>query len=423
MYKKYLNCYNVLITGLLTLTLGILVLTLNQKFIVLIIYLVATLLMIYAISNIIKLITKKDVIHKKNGIMMQIMLNITISSIFFFAPKIPLSLFSLIFGLYIILNSIIKLVNYIIFKINHINGRLVELIVFIFYLVFGIFCVSMPSSHLKTILFIIGLYFILLGSTYISDFVTQMIPSKQKDNIKRKFKITLPIFLSVLIPHETLKQINKNSDVNEYVPKKIFKGNDDEKNDLEILIHVTKKGFGITGHADICFEGKIYSYGNYDHSSYKIFNSIGDGILSISDNKEKYIQFCIKDSKKTIFVFGIKLTEKQKEAVKKQLNKIKENIYIWDDAYKNKEYMNHNYYATRLHKDVNSKFYKFKSGKFKTYFVLSTNCVQLVDYILGVTGSNILRINGLITPGAYYDFLATEYTKKNSNVISYKIYK
>ena len=64
MYKKYLNCYNVLITGLLTLTLGILVLTLNQKFIVLIIYLVAALLMIYAISNIIKLITKKEVMAK-----------------------------------------------------------------------------------------------------------------------------------------------------------------------------------------------------------------------------------------------------------------------------------------------------------------------------------------------------------------------
>lgn len=423
MYKKYLNCYNVLITGLLTLTLGILTLTLSQKFIVLIIYLVASLLMIYAISNIIKLITKKDATHKRNGLVMQLMLNITISSIFFFAPKIPLSLFSLIFGLYIILNSIIKLVNYIIFKINHISGRFVELIVFTFYLVFGIFCVSMPSSHLKTILFIIGLYFILLGSTYISDFITQLIPAKQKNNFKRRFKITLPIFLSVLIPHQTLNQISKKGNVDEYVPKKIFKKDDDNKTDLEVLIHVTKKGYGITGHADICFEGKIYSYANYDHFSYKIFGSIGDGILCIADNKEKYIKFCIKDSKKTIFVFGIRLTEKQKNEVKAQLNKLKDNTYIWEDAYKNKEYMCHNYYATRLHKEVKTKFYKFKSGKFKTYFVLSANCVQLVDFILGVTGSNILRVNGIITPGAYYDFLATEYTKKNSNVISYKIYK
>lgn len=423
MYKKYLNCYNVLITGLLTLTLGILTLTLSLKFIVLIIYLVATLLFVYAISNIIKLITKKNINHKTQGIVMQIMLNITISSIFFLAPKIPLSLFSLIFGLYIILNSIIKLVNYIIFKINHISGRFVELIVFTFYLVFGIFCISMPSTNLKTILFIIGLYFILLGSTYISDFITQIIPTKQKNNFKRKVKITLPIFMSVLIPHETLNQISKKDDINEYVPKKIFKKETNEKPDLEILIHVTKNGFGITGHADICFEDKIMSYGNYDHNSFRLFEAIGDGVLFIGDNKEKYIDFCIKNNKKTLFVFGIKLTDEQKKSVRQQIDKLMLSTDKWDDAYKNKEYKKHNYYATKLYKAIKPEFYKFSKGKFKTYFVLSNNCVKLVDYILGATGSNILKINGFITPGIYYDYLATEYTKKNSNVISYKIYK
>ena len=423
MYKKYLNCYNVLITGLLTLTLGILTLTLNQKFIVLIIYLVASLLMIYAISNIIKLITKKDTNQKMQGMIMQIMLNITISCIFFLAPKIPLSLFTLIFGLYAILNSVIKLVNYLIFKINHLKGRFIELLVFAFYLFFGIFCICIHSTNLKAILLIIGLYFILLGATYISDFITQIIPKKQKNNFKRKFKITLPLFMSVLIPHDALNQINKNKDMKTYTPQKIFKETDEEKPDLEILIHVTKKGFGITGHADICFENKVYTYGNYNHNSFRLFNSIGDGVLVIARDKEKYIKFCIKDCKKTIFVFGIKLTDKQKMIVKDKLNELKKNTYVWDDAYKNTEYMSHNYYATRLYKDVKSSFYKFKNGKFKTYFVCSTNCVSLVDYVLGATGTNIIRLNGIITPGAYYDYLATEYTKKNSNVISYKIYK
>ena len=56
------------------------------------------------------------------------------------------------------------------------------------------------------------------------------------------------------------------------------------------------------------------------------------------------------------------------------------------------------------------------------YFLLSTNCVKLVDEIVGITGSDLLKINGVITPGAYYAFLEKELKKENSNVISKQIY-
>ena len=415
MYKKYLNLSNLLIIGSATLAIGILTLTLNKRFLFVIVYLISLLLLLNAVFNIIKLIGKKITV-KTHGIILQTFLNIIISILFISIPDIPFSILSLIFGIYIIFNGIVKLINYIIFKANRTKGRFLELFVFIFYLIFGFSCMLSPLVSINTILTIIGIYFIMLGSTYILDFVTQLIPAKQKNKFRKKLKITLPVFLSALVPRNMLDQIdNGNNIIKE----------EKETADLEIFIHVTKDGFGQTGHCDFYFDNEVISYGNYDHDSLKLFESIGDGVLFTTSKKEKYIKFCIKDSNKTIFGFGLKLTETQKEKIRKQLEKIKSNTYAWDYPIieSKKKFKKRPFYAIRLNKSVGAKFYKFKNGKYKTYFVLSTNCVRLVDDVLGNSCLNSIKISGIITPGSYYDFLATEYMKKNSNVVSYTIYK
>ena len=47
---------------------------------------------------------------------------------------------------------------------------------------------------------------------------------------------------------------------------------------------------------------------------------------------------------------------------------------------------------------------------------------MLADYIIGKSGIDLLKMNGVITPGAYYEYLNREFQKKNSMVISRKIY-
>ena len=69
-----------------------------------------------------------------------------------------------------------------------------------------------------------------------------------------------------------------------------------------------------------------------------------------------------------------------------------------------------------------AEFYKFYKSTYKTYFLLSTNCVKLVDEVVGATGSDLLKINGVITPGAYYEYLEQEFKKEKSNVITKQIY-
>lgn len=83
----------------------------------------------------------------------------------------------------------------------------------------------------------------------------------------------------------------------------------------------------------------------------------------------------------------------------------------------------YNDYASVLYKSTGAKFYRFKSGKVKTYFGLNTNCVLLADSVIGHSGIDILSINGIITPGTYYEYLKNEFIKRNSIVISQNIYR
>lgn len=148
----------------------------------------------------------------------------------------------------------------------------------------------------------------------------------------------------------------------------------------------------------------------------------GDGTLFIVNNRDKYLKFCIEHSKKTFFAFGITLTDNQKEKVRKEIDRIMEKSYEWKCIQELDPENDYQDYGSCLYKATKAKFYKFnKNSEYHLYYALWTNCVKIVDQILGVTGSALLRLNGVITPGSYYYFLDEEYKRKNSNVISKEI--
>ena len=41
--------------------------------------------------------------------------------------------------------------------------------------------------------------------------------------------------------------------------------------------------------------------------------------------------------------------------------------------------------------------FKFKRGRYKTYFVLGSNCVKLAEAIMGKAGMDIIDLNGIIS--------------------------
>ena len=121
------------------------------------------------------------------------------------------------------------------------------------------------------------------------------------------------------------------------------------------------------------------------------------------------------------------MTEEQKQSVRKQIGLLTPLLIRWypDGQLAAMGKPNRGAvddYASRLYEATGARFYKFRSGRFKTYFVLGTNCVLLADRLIGASGSDIIHVSGIITPGTYYDYLNRQYLLQNSNVISRHAY-
>lgn len=417
--KKYMDSSSFLIIGILLILFGIIILVGGVPIFENISNIVLILMILISMKDLFSLLQKKE--EKKFKIFGKI-LNTFLAIIALVFNEYSIAIVPILFSIYMICNGILgNLVEYVIYKLNKMKCGARNLIEGLIYLSIGLMVLFSPIIYLDLVLKILGIYSVLLGFSYIMDYLEL----KHHKKFPR-IKICLPSIIEAIIPLSVLqninKMINKNDDVI-YVQKK-----NDEKVDLEILIHVTENGFGRLGHMDICFEGEIISFGNYDKSTYRLFEGTGSGILFFIKDRNKYIKFCIENSKKTLFVFGLKLTEKEKQDIRKNIDKIKDNLVPWNPPcveYKNKKHFKKKEftdYASKLYRKTKAKFYKFKTGKYKIYFVLGNNCVSLSNKIIGKALKDSFKISGIITPGTYYDYLEREFMKKNSIVVSKKIY-
>lgn len=344
-------------------------------------------------------------------------------------PQIPVSILPLLISIYFILNGIIKLITILLLYKEKVPGKLKEFSLFVLYLSIGIPLLIAPLKNISLVLLIMAIYTLLLGIRFVLDFFSNIIPIRLKNKLKRRVRITLPVILEAIIPYQVLNEINYFIDKEEY--DQIVMHHDKNTNtipDIEIFVHSSMNGFNRLGHVDIFFDDIVYSYGNYDDNSKTFFEMIGDGVL-FTANKDDYIPFCISHSHKTIIGFGLKLNDNQKKNIEKYIDDLFKNMYEWNSPLEegirdNKKIKKRDYqdYASCLYRATNANFYKFKSGKFKKYFVLGVNCCLLADSIIGKSGTDILKMNGIITPGSYYEYLNREFKKKKSMVISKTIY-
>ena len=208
--------------------------------------------------------------------------------------NIPISILPIIFGIYLLINAIIKLINASILWKNKANGRLVETITFLIYFTVSISIIFAPIKNLSIVLLIIGIYILFLGINYIIDFISFIIPRKVRKKIKRNIRISLPAIIEAIIPFTVLSEINYLLDKENYDSNFPFEEKSvDVLPDLEIFVHTSNRGFNRMGHVDLYYNGQVISYGNYDDYSMRFFNMIGDGVLFTTD-KDKYIPFCIE---------------------------------------------------------------------------------------------------------------------------------
>lgn len=415
---KIYNTTISIISGLILIVVGILLIIFNTSFYINTINVLLIIAILNGFIQITKLVIKAP--NKKNILLF--IFNLIFSIFLLMSPKIPQSVFPLILSIYLYLYGLFRIVLYILYFINKVIPRIKELINGLFLIIVGTFIFLFPLNHIDVLLLLIGLYFIVLGSFFVLTALYSNIPIKYKNIYKRKIRVALPVWLEMIVPYTVLIEINKLLSVDELKGKLSQEKIKSIKPSMEIFVHVADKGYNRVGHVDIFYKNKIISYGNYDASSRKFFELVGDGVLFYAD-KSKYIPFCVEYGKKTLFSFGINLTEKQISQIDQKFALLESNLIQWKPPYtKYKDSKKYNDYTTQLYKATHARFYKFKSGKFKTYFACGVSCCDLVNEIIGYSGIDFLKMNGIISPGTYYDCLNREYVNKTGLVVSRHIY-
>ena len=342
------------------------------------------------------------------------------------ATDVPIYILALVIGVYQIFHASINLVTYVLYRKNKIRPRfrlLLDGLVLVF-----LGGTSLLSSTGNSVfqLFVLGAFFFLYGVSNIRDgFLFE--EEIGKNHLKRRIRISLPIVLAALIPARTLAKINKfmqeNADEREDIHLGMVKSG--KTAELEIFVHTAETSlFSAIGHVDICYQGRVISYGNYDPSSETLFGMVGDGVLYFCD-RDKYIDLCKRESQKTLFGYGIDLTPEMEKAVQKKLAELKQLTIPWEpsaDKIMTGDGKEDYTYAYKIRHETDGELYKFIKSKFKSYFVLSTNCVLLADTIVGQAGTDILSPKGFIAPGTYQAYLNREFEKPNSIVVSKHVY-
>ncbi len=332
-----------------------------------------------------------------------------------------------IIGIYALLNFLARITAALILYKNKVKGWLSGLIVSVVSLIFSVVLLFHPQEYMIFVSKLAGIYVILYSLTLLADFFKEISDENiVPDKLKRKVRIGLPLLYSAFIPQQLLEKVNEfvklDSDEDTFIENKDVLNASKPYSTVDIFIHLAPDCANGFGHIDISFENTTYSYGTYDSSSNRLFTLVSDGVL-IEVETDKYIEILNTQFNRSLIGFTLALTKDQHELIKNRINKIKSNCYLWKcpaQLSPNGDYTDE---TNIMYLDANCKYYKFKSGYFKTYFTLTANCVRLADTIVGSAGLDLIAVNGIITPGTYYNYLENLFRRKNTIVIKKKIYK
>lgn len=427
-----------LVVGLTIIEAGILILSEGESMVSLLCYIGGGVVVLHAAFLGFSVFAKRKSlsVDSKHSLLVSTFANLIAGAAVMLLPAFRLAPLYLVFTVYILINAAIKIVDYFIDRQNNVSGRLKQLALFFFFMIFGVLMVFVPEMDKKGFRIVSGIYCIIYGSFLLWDFVFQCLPDRIQQKFRTKLSLPMPLLITTLMPFLNQRSRHKQNALNPEREKSELKpfypaGKETEAApDLEVLVHAGEKGFGIMGHCDIAFEGQVYSYGSYDLDSTSLFGAIGDGIFIICPKKD-YIRFYVTATPREIYGYGLHLTEKQKQAVREEIEEIKSHTYKWktpleelyekDNTIKGEAVSD---WGSKKWNCTNADFYKFKDGKMKTYFVVTSNCVALSDMIVkkACKDISIADPSGIRTPGEYYDYMEHLLSMKGSPVFCRTIY-
>ncbi|WP_416326971.1 hypothetical protein [[Eubacterium] hominis] len=342
-------------------------------------------------------------------------------------PSTFFSLLPRLVGAWILLHAIVKVIVLWIKQHDHLPIPIHSIVYLIGDLIMSFFLISSPFMHEELISFCMGCYFLIYGGNSLLDLVREIIPSGSAEKLDNKIRLSVPPFMSVIIPPHLMRTL-LNKDKEDQLKEQFEAIKEDIPIDMEVLIHLAPSGPAMLGHADMIYRGLVLSYGCYDPHERHLFGTMGDGVVIIAP-KDTYIHNCLANENKILISFGIALNETQKDKLNKRLLEV---FSTFEDFHSDEELkqMGESFegacddYLSRVTRtSPKSKFYKIKEGKLKTFFVVSSNCVFFLSNILKVIGLHLVDLSGIISPGAYYDFLNNQFKSNKGFVVSRKLYR
>lgn len=421
MVKRSINATTLLIWGISFIGLGICLFFANQFTLRFLFFLLGVLTVLSSCYAVIQFFFLK----KRFSVVMEFG-NFVIGFFILFFSDFILHSLAICFGFYLLLHIIISCIEYFLYRKNYQKGRLRIVLHIWFQLFFLIPLLFNLEQNIQVISIILGIYLMTYGVTRLTNFLTVLLPSRTTDRIKQQIQIPLPVFFNAFIPKRLITLVNEMIEVKQDTKQFNFCKLSGEPN-LFVLIHLAEHGSAKMGHMEIAFQGQVYSYGNYDLHSRSFFDMIGDGVVMVAQ-KEDYIRYVVTKKDRYVIEFGICLTSKEQILIQKKLQHL---IHFNTESYFPDLQLSElgllpkgDYHdmSSEIYDCASGKFYKILKGKYKNFFVLKTNCAMLAQYVLSSIGKQIFCVNGIITPGAYYDYLNDRFKLKNTNVVSRKVY-
>lgn len=316
----------------------------------------------------------------------------------------------ILFGWWSLLNALSRLLGYFVARRDHLRFRRWLLLDGVITLIFSFMLIF--SQAMRSALFevYIGSYLIFYGAMQLISAINALSDHRLASYIH----LPVPVFLATVLPSSVVRIVGEMVRLD---PREVATHVDPtmDEHEVSVYFYMENKSFNRFGHVDIGYMGKSYSYGNHDPFNRQKYLLYGDGVLIRAD-EASFVGYQLEARGHVIARFRIRLNDTQLTKFKEALNKLLARTVPF--AFPYDEDPQASYYLTRLHRATKDmSLFKFSSGMFRTYYILTTNCVLLVDTLLRKSGINMFNISGVITPGTYFDLLNDLYLTPESPVI------
>lgn len=285
--------------------------------------------------------------------------------------------------------------------------------------IFAVVLFNSARSDPRLIQMVIGAYLLFQGVQLLSELYIFAHHSGSRSWSFRYWS-ALPVYIVAAGPSLILRLVQSKKMNCELFPFDEHKN--DQSVDLRVFIHTGLSGDHQFGHMTFSYQGIMYSYGNYDTAEEKLFRTFGPGIL-FTVPRDIYVNNCCLYEDSTLFEFGIHLSEEQKRRLEQILKDLRNEAYRWYSPISRVPLSHKNFlklendYACRLAWRTGSKFYKFRRGVWKTYWVLGSNCSLFVSRILHDLDENYVIPKGINTPGEYFEYFFEAWQDPKGNVV------